>query len=127
VRVTPERHRCTAARSEEPNDSEVAVHHPAAGRAHPLYGAVAFEGLHAVAEQQLNAVLRVHVTVEAADLRTEDPLVRELERTMTLTSSPRWRAQAANSLPIQPAPTATTRPPPSRRSRNTSQSASVRK
>ena len=30
-----------------------------------------------------------------------------------MTSRPRWRAEAANSLPIQPAPTTTTRPPAS--------------
>src|ERR1019366_4723767 len=62
------------------HDREVAFEHPAAGGAHARDRAVAFEALHAVAEQQLDAVLGVHVAVKSADLRAEDPLVRELER-----------------------------------------------
>ena len=43
-------------------------------------GAVALERLDAVAEQQLDAVLHVHVAVEGADLGAEDPLVGQRER-----------------------------------------------
>ena len=46
---------------------------------------------------------------------------------MTVTSAPRWRADAATSAPIQPAPMTTTLPPASRRPRSASQSASVRR
>ena len=50
----------------------------------------------------------------------------ELVTGVTVTSQPRWRADAAISLPIQPAPTTTRRPPPASLSRSRSQSASVR-
>ena len=45
----------------------------------------------------------------------------------TVTSRPRWRAEAATSAPIQPAPTTTTVPPRSRRSRSASESSTLRR
>ena len=45
----------------------------------------------------------------------------------TVTSRPRCLAEAATSAPIQPAPTTTTVPPPSSRSRNASESATLRR
>ena len=52
----------------------------AAGGAHARDRAVALERLDALAEQQLDAVVAVHVAVEGADLGAEDPLVRQRER-----------------------------------------------
>src|SRR5205823_4695810 len=69
-----------ARRDADPHDGEVAVDRAGAGRAHARDHAVAFERLHALAEQQLDAALRMHIAIEAADLGAEDPLVRKLER-----------------------------------------------
>ena len=52
----------------------------AAGGAHARDRAAALKRIHALAEQQLDAVLRVHVAIEARDLGAEDPLVGQLER-----------------------------------------------
>ena len=68
---------------------------------------------------------REQAHVHPADFYAQQEI--ELVTGMTVTSSPRWRAEAANSLPIQPAPTTTTRPPVSSRARSRSQSASVRR
>ena len=45
----------------------------------------------------------------------------------TVTSRPRWRAEAATSAPIQPAPITTTAPPRSSRSRRASESSTLRR
>src|SRR6201993_5428718 len=64
-------------------------------------------------------------------IEQRDTLCPSIERaaagSITLTSRPSSRAEAANSLPIQPAPTTATPPPPSNRARRASQSASVRR
>ena len=46
---------------------------------------------------------------------------------MTVTSHPRWRAEAATSQPIQPAPITTTVLPETSRSRSASESSTLRR
>ena len=55
-----------------------------------------------------HAVLDVQVAVDRADLRPEHALERHRRGSTTVTSRPRWRAEAATSAPIQPAPMTTT-------------------
>ena len=58
------------------DDHEVAFEHAAVAGPDPLHRAPALEGLHAVAEQQLDALVGVHVAVHGAQLGAEHPLER---------------------------------------------------
>jgi hypothetical protein len=69
-----------ARRDADRDDGEVAIDRAPADGAYALQHAAALERIHALAEQQLDAVLRVHVAIEAPDLRPEDSLVRQVHR-----------------------------------------------
>ena len=114
---------CTPTPTTTKSQSSVA----AVGGAHPLDRRVSLEGLDAGAEQQPHAVVGVDVAVDGADLGAEHALERDGAGSMTVTSRPRWRAEAATSAPIQPAPTTTTEPPRSSRSRRASESSTLRR
>jgi hypothetical protein len=68
----------------------------------------------------------MHFALDGADLAPSTSSSGTATGSMTVTSAPRWRAEAADSAPIQPAPITTTLPPASKRRRSASQSASVR-
>ena len=109
------------------DDDEVAVERLPVGGAHALDRARALEGLDAGPEQHPHAVVGVDVAVDGAELGPQHALQRHRGGSTTVTSRPRWRADAATSAPIQPAPTTTTEPPRSSRARSASESSTLRR
>ena len=111
-----------------PISDRVAVQDGPVARAHALGAAVALDRLDAAAEVQLRRRGR-----RARRGRRRRARGRGRPRAGTdcgstsATSIPRWRAEAATSQPIHPAPTTTSRPPASSTPRSASESSSVRR
>ena len=87
------------------DDGEVALDHAAAARAYARDRAVALEATRRPRRAPARRRAGVDVAIEGADLASRRcARSGSASGSMTVTSSPRWRAEAANSLPIQPRP-----------------------
>ena len=93
------------------HDDEVAVDRLPVAGAHALHRVSPSNASTPVPEQHPHPVIGVDVAVDGADLayRGRVPAARQ-SGSITVTSRPSWRAEAATSEPIQPAPTTTTEP-----------------
>ena len=109
------------------DDHEVALDIAPVARPDALDGPVALERLDAGPQQHPHAVVGVDVAVDGPHLAPSTRSSGTAIGSTTVTSSPRCLADAATSAPIQPAPTTTTAPPRSSRSRSASESPTLRR
>ena len=107
------------------HDDEVAVDESAVARRTRSTASSPF-GLDARAQQHPHAVIGVDVAIDRTDLGAENALKGTDAGSTTVTSSPLPRG-CGTSAPIQPAPTTTAAPPRSIRSRNASESWTLRR
>ena len=97
------------------DDHEVALEFAAVAGADALDRLVSLECRDAGPHEHLHPLVGVDVAVDGAYLGAQHALQGDLIRIEEVTSRPRWRAEAATSAPIHPAPTTTTVPPRSSR------------
>ena len=110
-----------------PDDDEVTVDRVAGARADALDGVGALEGGDGGPGPHPHAVVEVDVAVGRAHFVAEHALERDRLRVEHGDVQTALRAHAATSEPIHPAPTTTSEPPRSSRSRSASQSVTLRR
>ena len=93
------------------DDHEVALQCAAVADADAFDGLVSLEFRDTGPHEHLHPVTGMDVAVDGAYFEAQDALNGTSFGSMRVTSRPRWRAEAATSAPIHPAPTTTTLPP----------------
>ena len=106
---------------------QVGGNHTAAGQPDALDPAGPDQAVDADAEADIDPVAAMGGRDGRAHLGADGPLQRDGRASTTVTSRPRWRALAATSRPMNPAPMTTTRSASARSSRRATASSMVRR